>query len=142
MRTVLALTGLLALLAACGGSSGPAGPTPTPATPVDGAITVRAFEFGFEPSAIALQQGEQVTLVLDNQGAILHDFKVEDLAADVIESRSSGPLSADEGSLFVGADDHDQGTLVFVPLKPGTYTFHCTLEGHQQLGMEGALFVE
>ena len=142
MRTILALSGLLALLAACGGGSGPAGPTPTPAAPVDGSITVRAFEWGFEPASIVLPRGDQVTLVLDNQGDLLHNLKVDELDAEIIESRSSGPLSGGEGSFFVGADDHDQGTLVFVPLEPGTYVFYCTLEQHRELGMEGAFEVQ
>jgi uncharacterized cupredoxin-like copper-binding protein len=110
--------------------------------PVDGALIVRAFEFGFEPSRIVLRQGEKVTLVLDNEGDILHNLKVDEIEADVIESESSGPLSGGEGSFFIGADDHDQGTLVFAPLEAGAYAFYCTIDDHRLRGMEGTFVVE
>ena len=136
---------LLALsLAACaGGGARDASDTPQPpATPRDGVLTVRAFEWGFAPDAIVLQRGEQVRIVLANEGAILHNLKVEELAADGIESRSSGPLSAEEGELFVGAAEGEDGTLTFVPQQPGTFVFYCAIRGHRQQGMEGVLTVE
>ena len=141
-RVALLLLTTLAF-SACGGSS-PSGPdvTLTPIAPVDGVLTVRAFEWGFEPGAIALRQGEEVRIVLVNDGEILHNLKVEDLAADVIEANSSGPLSGDEGELFVGAAAGDEGTLVFVPQGSGSFTFYCTISDHRQLGMEGPLTVE
>ncbi len=133
---------LVLLVAACGGGSAAHG-SPTPAAPTDGALTVRAFEWGFEPEAIVLPRGEQVRIVLENGGATLHNFKVEgELAAEVIESHSTGPLSRDEGELFVGADAGRQGTLDFNAQESGTFTFYCTIQGHRELGMEGVLTVE
>ena len=141
-----ALALILALLVgACGAASGgsnAAGPSSTPARPADGELTVRAFEWGFEPEAIALRQGEQVRIVLENEGTTLHNLKVDDLAVEVIEARSTGPLSGGEGQLFVGAEAGQRGTLAFVPQEAGTFTFYCTINGHRQLGMEGTLTVE
>lgn len=134
---------LTALGSACGGESDAGGPPPTPAAPLDGELTVSAFEWGFEPRAIALAQGEEVRIVLQNDGSILHNLKIEEeLSADVISSESTGPLSADEGELFVGADGGQRGVLVFVPQEPGTFVFYCTIQNHRQLGMEGVLVVE
>lgn len=134
---------LTALGAACGGDGDAGGPPPTPAAPLDGELTVSAFEWGFEPQAIALAQGEEVRIVLQNDGSILHNFKVEEqLSANVISSESTGPLSADEDELFVGADGGQRGVLVFVPQGPGTFVFYCTIQNHRQLGMEGVLVVE
>lgn len=133
----------LALFAlACGDGSTVADDAPTPVAPNDGLLTVRASEWGFEPQAIALRRGEQVRIVLVNKGEILHNLKVEDLAADVIEARSTGPLSGDEDELFVGAEQDDEGTLVFVPRASGSFTFYCTIRGHRELGMEGIITVE
>jgi len=137
---IAAATG--ALLSACGANSGASGPPPTPAAPIDGAITVQAFEWGYEPETLVLQRGEQVRIVLDNDGTILHNFKIDDLEADLIESVSTGPLSGGEDQVFVGADQGQQGTLTFVPLQAGEFSFYCTLEQHRQLGMEGTLIVE
>jgi plastocyanin len=132
----------LALLAACGGASKPAGPTPTPARPIDGVLTVHASEWRFEPSHIALRQGEEVRIEFLNDGEILHDLKIEDLVAEGIASQSSGPLSGDEGELFVGAEQGDGGSLTFTPAETGAFTYYCTIPQHRQLGMKGTLLVE
>ncbi len=127
--------------AACGmgGASEPAG---TPVSPTDGVLEVRSVEWGYQPEAIALERGQQVRLVLENDGALLHDLKVEELAADIIESRSTGPLSAGEDEIFTAAEAGEQGEVVFVPRDSGNFAIFCTLPGHRQLGMEGTLVVE
>jgi uncharacterized cupredoxin-like copper-binding protein len=141
VRTALPALLLLLLTAACSTGEGAGGPTATPAAPVDGRLTVRASEWGFEPSSIVVERGQAVTIVLQNDGRILHDLKLDDLDAEVLESRSSGPLEADPGELFVGADSGKEGTLVFRPLEAGSYTFYCTVQGHRAFGMEGTLTV-
>lgn len=127
---------------ACSGSSEPAGPTTTPASPTNGAITVVSFEWGFEPQAIVLQLDQEVALRLQNDGDILHNFKVDGLVVDVIEEISSGGFSGDDDELFVGADSDDVGLLRFVPLEAGEYEFYCAIGSHRQLGMEGRLTVQ
>ncbi len=130
------------LASACSGSNEPAGPTSTPASPANGEITVVSFEWGFEPEAIVLQLGQEVSLTLENNGEILHDFNVDDLEVDVIEEMSSGGFFGDDDELFVGADSDDVGLLRFVPLEAGEYEFYCTIGSHRQLGMEGRLTVQ
>ena len=122
-------------LGGCGDGS-PSGPdiTLTPVAPVDDVLTVRAFEWGFEPGTIALRQGEEVRIVLVNDGKIPHNWKVEGLEADVIEA-------GDADELFVEAAEGEEGTLVFVPQASGSFTFYCTISGHRRLGMEGHLTV-
>ncbi len=142
---LLRIAGFIAiclLFAACSGESGPAGPTPTPVAPVNGDLTVVTSEWGFDPPNIVLQQSEEVRLVLQNNGAILHNLKVDDLLVDVIEEISTGGFSGDDETLFVGAASDDVGLLTFVPLEPGEYEFFCTISNHRQLGMRGVLSVE
>lgn len=129
------------LLAACGGGDGDSEASITAVAPLNGQIEVVASEWGFAPDAIELTAGENVTILLKNSGRILHDLKIEDIPADVVLSDSSGPLSADEGEVFVGADSGASGTLEIVPLEAGTYAFYCTIEGHRELGMEGTIIV-
>ena len=134
---------LAALAVACGGGGDDDGTeaSVTPAGPTDGVLNVRAFEWGFEPAALLLTQDETVTIQLQNDGRVLHNFKVNDMPAEVLVSDSTGPLSADEGEVFVGADGGVLGIMELVPLEAGTYTFYCTIAGHRELGMEGTLTV-
>ena len=141
MTRFVTLTLIALTLSACGGDGAGRAPGP-PATPQDGVLAISAFEWGFAPDAIVLRRGEQVRIELENAGQVLHNLKIEELAGDDIESRSSGPLSADEGELFVGAAAGDTGTLAFVPQESGVFVFWCTIRGHRQLGMEGELTVE
>jgi len=144
-RTPFAVSVLLlagALLASCGGGGGDDEVASTPAAPTNGRLIVRAFEFGFEPDSILLSVGEQVTIVLQNDGRILHNLKSNDIPADVALSDSTGPLSAKEGEVFVGADGGVRGTLELTPLEAGTYAFYCTISGHEELGMEGTIAVQ
>ena len=136
-----ALICLTLLLAACDGGGG-SGPAPTPVAPVGGELGVEAYEWGFRPQSIVLEQGEEVRLRLENTGTILHDLRIDGLQAEGVVSESTGPLQGGEHELFVGADAGQQGTLTFTPLVPGTYAFYCTVSGHQDLGMEGVLVVE
>lgn len=130
------------VLIACGEGAGrPAGTPLPPATPQDGVLTVGAFEWGFAPEAIVLTQGEEVRIVFENEGDVIHNFRIEELAAEGVESESTGSQSADEGELFVGANAADTGTLVFTPQESGTFDFYCTIRGHRSLGMEGTLIV-
>ena len=133
---------LLLAAGACSGSSEPAAPTATPASPTGGEITVVSFEWGFEPETIVLQLGEEIKLTLENEGGILHNFKVDGLPVEVIEEISSGGFSGDDDELFVGAGSDDVGLLRFVPLEAGEYEFYCTIGSHKQLGMEGRLTVQ
>ncbi len=140
---VAALASALLLGAgACSGSSGPAGPTTTPASPASGEITIVSHEWGFEPDAIILQLGQEITLTLENNGDILHNLNVDGLEVDVIEEISTGGFSGDDDKLFVGADSDDVGLIRFVPLDAGEYEFYCTIGNHRQLGMEGRLIVQ
>lgn len=134
-----ALFALLLVAASCGGGGN--APSGTPVAPTNGALTVRAFEWGFDPSNVILQPGQQVRLTFVNDGSTLHDLKIDGLDATGVSSEGSG-LSADEGELFVAADEGKTGTLAFTPAEPGTFDFYCTIPRHRDLGMKGAITVQ
>jgi uncharacterized cupredoxin-like copper-binding protein len=62
-----------------------------------------------------------------NPQALTHDVAIED---------SSGK---EVGATELIADGSDTTT---VDLKPGTYTYFCTVPGHREAGMEGTLTVK
>ena len=84
-------------------------------------VTARSFEF--DPGELTIAAGEDIAIVLTSED-ILHDFTVDGLDAHVA---ADGDETAEGG---LRADD------------PGRYTYYCTVPGHREAGMEGALVVE
>ena len=79
----------------------------------------------FDTDALDAEAGE-VTISFDNPAAIEHDVAIE---GDGKEIAKSDLVS--EGA-----------TEVSVDLKPGEYTFYCSVPGHREGGMEGTLTVK
>lgn len=90
----------------------------------DGTITVEAKEFSFSLSASETRAGE-VTFEVQNTGTMPHDFAI----------RGDG---VDEATAQI---DPGQSATLTVQLEPGTYTYICTIPGHEQLGMRGTFNV-
>jgi plastocyanin len=75
----------------------------------------------------ATAKAGSVTIDFKNPQALTHDVQIED---------SSGK---EVGGTELIADGEDSGT---VDLKPGTYTYFCSVPGHREAGMEGTLTVK
>jgi uncharacterized cupredoxin-like copper-binding protein len=69
----------------------------------------------------------KVTVEFKNPQALTHDVAIED---------SSGK---EVGATELIASGSDTTT---VDLKPGTYTFYCSVPGHREAGMQGTLTVK
>ncbi len=83
-------------------------------------------ELKFDTTELSSKPGK-VRIEFDNPSAIPHNVKVENESGEVLggtETIASGEESAT------------------VDLKPGTYTFFCSIPGHRQAGMEGKLVVK
>lgn len=117
---------LMAVALACGGASAPVSESQSNGntTANDGAINVRAREFLFGLDSTRATAGE-ITFVVENTGAMVHDFAI----------RGNG---VDEATSQI---DPGESTTLTVTLEPGTYTFICTIPGHEQLGMRGEFTV-
>ena len=85
-------------------------------------IKVAGDELAFEPSAITLKAGEDVTIVLTAED-IAHDFFVKGVG-HVVHAKAGKTA---RGGLRI--DD------------PGTYSFWCTVSGHKKAGMTGTITV-
>ncbi len=68
----------------------------------------------------------QVTLEFNNPQSLPHDVVIESGGEDV-----GGTETISDGS-----------TSAPVSLKPGSYTFYCSVPGHREAGMEGTLTVK
>jgi plastocyanin len=95
-----------------------------------GAVKLSADPSGalsFDTDSLSAKAGN-LTIDFDNPAAISHDVAVED---------SSGKELGKSDLVAQG-----KTTLDLSNLKPGTYTYFCTVPGHREGGMEGTLTVK
>jgi plastocyanin len=78
-------------------------------------------------SDTATSKAGKVTIDFKNPQPLTHDVAIED---------SSGETIAKTDLIEEGSDSTTAN------LKPGTYTFYCTVPGHREAGMEGTLTVK
>jgi uncharacterized cupredoxin-like copper-binding protein len=144
----LVLTVLVVAVAGCGGggsssstSAGtqpaapPASTTPatsssTPAGGSAGALQIAADPSGafrYTKSSLTAKSGK-ISIDFTNNSAVGHDLTVQ-------QGTSGSNLGATP--IFSGGSK----TLT-VTLKPGKYTFYCSVPGHRQAGMHGTLTVK
>jgi nitrite reductase (NO-forming) len=103
-------------------STAPA-PTVEPAAATIGTIEIEAFDLGFTPGAISVDAPGRYAVTLTNTGAIPHDVTFLD------------------GSTTGLVDPGESGT-VEVDVPAGGLTFLCSVPGHSQAGMEGAVTIK
>jgi plastocyanin len=141
LATVAAAAAIAAsalVLAACGGSD-------------DTSVTAAATTSSTESSTTAPAGGATVKFEADPGGALA--FTATDVTAkagdDTIEfdNPSSTPhnvvVENESGDQVASTDTiSDSTTSTTADLKPGTYTFYCSIPGHREAGMEGTLTVK
>jgi plastocyanin len=77
-------------------------------------------------AATASATAGKVTLRMANKSSVSHDIAVRGNGIDQI-----GPIVSNGGT-----------STVSIGLKPGTYTFYCSVPGHEAAGMKGTLTVK
>jgi plastocyanin len=141
MRKLVLLVALATLapvaLAACGGGDDnettPAATTTTTTQAGGGGGGGGTISLAADPSQLAYTQTSlsapagKDTIEFDNPSATGHDVCVKD---------SNGKE--------LGCSDviQQSNTSLTVDLKPGTYTYFCSVPGHEEAGMEGTLTVK
>lgn len=121
MRRILALLGAFALLAgACGSDSDDGGEA---AGDAGRTVEVTMRDIAFEPSEIAVERGETVRFVFENEGKLVHDAFFGDAAEqddhekEVREAEASG-----EGGGHGHGDGGEDKGLIVDPGKKGELT--------------------
>ena len=126
--TLIVIVGLVAvLLAACGGGEA-SSPEPT-------SVTVQGYdEFRFEPEDVSAEAGGEVTLTLENEGALEHSWVLVPENVDAVEATQEDAIAgANTGNIAGG----ESATITFTAPPAGTYTIVCTVPGHAAGGMVG-----
>lgn len=86
-------------------------------TTVTQTVEVEAFDFYFEPTALAVELNAEVTIEFTNNGSVTHSFTAPDLDVE-IESGNG-----------------EDGTVTFsIPNQPGSYDFFCKYHPDEMAG--------
>ena len=101
-------------------------PGPTPSTPpgADGPVgefTITAFDLGFEPTMVHVEQAGTYAVTFVNDGGTYHDVTFAD-------------------GTVIGAEGHETATGE-VTVGADGITFICSVPGHSDAGMTGAVMV-
>jgi uncharacterized cupredoxin-like copper-binding protein len=125
------LIGAVALTSACSSGAAAAndaaGADTVPAVSANGAqqVTLKVGNnMSFAPSTITVKAGQPVEVTLRNEGFLPHDFTLSEGVSEPVKIAGGGGQTT-------------SGT--FTIDTPGTYTFICTVPGHESGGMKGTL---
>jgi plastocyanin len=113
-----------------GTPSGASTSASTPSASTGGGTSIAADPSGqlkYDKTSLSAKSGK-VTFTFTNSSSVPHNF--------TIQQGTSGAV--------VGATPTFAGgnKTLSVKLKPGTYTFFCSVPGHRQAGMQGTLTVK
>lgn len=148
-RWFMVTSGVGALLLAGCGSGEPASSTLTPS----GAMEISMVDIGFEPDAIEVQAGDEVTFAFTNDGKLVHEALIGTLAEqDEHEAEMNmgdgemdgmdGMEDADHGGGHEGdvgmltLEPGEKGEITHVFDAPGEYLIGCHVSGHWDAGMK------
>jgi plastocyanin len=142
LATVLVLGLAAAALVACGGGDdstattaaegGAANPAPESGKEAGGGGSTLEFEadpngdLAFTTTEASAEAGK-VTIDLNNPQSLTHDVAIEDSGGKTVAQTD-----------LIGNEE----TSTTATLKPGKYTFYCSVPGHREVGMEGTLTVK
>ena len=92
-------------------------------------------ELVFEPDHATAKAGE-LTIVWENEADVEHDICLED-------EQGRPVLLYDQQSKSDCSSRVKATTITdLAKVKPGEYTYYCSVDGHREAGMEGTLTVE
>jgi plastocyanin len=143
-------------LAACGGSSSSSTPTASGGGGGGGAASSGGgggggASGGGGGGGATASGGSAVKISADPSGQLAYQQKSASAKAGkvTVDFTNQAPLAhnvtiADSSGKILGATNTITGSTASasVNLKPGTYTFYCSVDSHEQAGMKGTLKVQ
>jgi uncharacterized cupredoxin-like copper-binding protein len=120
-----------------------------PAEPANGLFEEDAAEtfsltmvdIDFEPDEFSFAAGDVVEFDVTNDGAMLHDFTIDEIDADV-DATGDASLVDHDADVHVELGPGGSGQFRLRVHESGTYEFYCAVPCHREAGMVGTLNVE
>ncbi|MCI0395026.1 MAG: plastocyanin/azurin family copper-binding protein [Chloroflexi bacterium] len=138
MKRLTLLTLLLVaalLLAACGGGGdGGNGGAEAVSLTFEGNDSLQ-----FNPATASAAAGAEVTVTLNNSGALEHSWVLVPDTADVVTVTEADAVAGATTGVVAGGQS---GTVTFTAPAAGTYKYVCAVPGHAAGGMVGTLTVQ
>jgi plastocyanin len=115
-----------------------------------GKDTGRLAQAGAKAEGTAKEKGGVLDIPVNKAGGLLFQFADAQATPGqvTVESKNDEPIGHNIAVEGNGVDEKGQvvqggGTSkISVDLKPGTYTFYCSVPGHREAGMQGKLTVK
>lgn len=106
-------------------------------------VTIRATEIAFDLGSLDVKAGETIAFVLVNDGSQDHELGVGDAAFFAAHRKmiAEMPGMAHEMSNAVTAKPGETARFAWTFTTPGAFQFACSMPGHSELGMTGAITV-
>ena len=116
--------------------------TTTRSTEIDATLD----DFKFSPTEWTVAAGEEITIELENNGSVLHEFVILQQGVE-ISSEAELPETEEEllASFVYWETEIEPGqskTETFTAPEAGTYQVICAIETHFNAGMTGTLTAE
>ena len=108
-------------------------------------VEVVLSEYSFDQSEFHFKAESPYKLQIKNKGAYKHYFVAEEffkaIATRKVQSNKDGEIKA---PYFTAIEVYPGGSLdlYFVAVTKGEYNLHCTIEGHEAMGMHGTIIIE
>ena len=99
-------------------------------------------ELKFVPDRLTFEAGKRYKLILVNPSSQKHYFTAKDFA-DVswTQNVKSGKLEVKGAVHEIELKPEGKAQWSLIPIKPGTYELHCSIPGHAEAGMRGAIAI-
>ncbi|MFH1185391.1 MAG: cupredoxin domain-containing protein [Chloroflexota bacterium] len=132
LHTTIFFIAVALILSGCVGSGRPAT-----------SISLTMTDFTFLPNTLTVPMGEEITLLVTNNGAVAHSFMIMKLGYEIgnhghVGQEEQANAYWDQEQLEAG--ETTQSTFT-APLEAGEYQIVCGVAGHLEAGMVGKLIV-
>ncbi len=119
--------------------------------PKEQLFLVQMTNFAFTPNVLEAEAGEVIEIAIQNVEAVLHDFTIDKIDADLHVSYLGGTgehahdaemdMEAEMADLHFALTEPGSGVVHIKVHEPGEYVFYCSVPGHREAGMVGTLII-